>query len=55
MGPATLRLARARLRMAQGLTEEALAEFLAVGDVSTRSAVRSPSILPWRSEAAWPT
>ena len=52
MGPATLRLSRARLRMAQGLTEDALADFLAVGDVAIRSSVRSPSILPWRSEAA---
>ena len=52
MGPATLRLSRARLRMAQGLTEEALADFLAVGDVAIRSSVQSPSILPWRSEAA---
>jgi DNA-binding CsgD family transcriptional regulator len=52
MGPATLRLARARLRMAQGRTEEALADYLAVGEVASRSGVRSPSILPWRSEAA---
>ena len=52
MGPATLRLARARLRMAQGRTEEALADYLAVGEVAARSGVRSPRILPWRSEAA---
>ena len=52
MGPAMLRRARARLRMAQGLTGEALADLLAVGDVAVRSAVESPSILPWRSEAA---
>ncbi len=50
--PATLRLARARLRMAQGAAEDALVDFLAVGDVATRCFVRSPSILPWRSEAA---
>jgi len=52
MGSATLRLARARLRMAQGLTNDALADFLAVGDVAARSSACSPSILPWRAEAA---
>jgi DNA-binding CsgD family transcriptional regulator len=52
MGPAKLRLARARQRMAQGLPKEGLADLIAVGDVCTRSSVHSPSILPWRSEAA---
>ncbi len=52
MGPATVRLARARLHMAQGRTAQALADLLAVGEVAARSGARSPSILPWRSEAA---
>jgi DNA-binding CsgD family transcriptional regulator len=52
LGPATLRLARARLRIAQGRTEDALRDFDGVRDVSDRSGIRSPSILPWRAEAA---
>ncbi len=52
MGPATLRLARGRLRVAQGRASEARDDLLAVGEIARRSAARSPSILPWRSEAA---
>ncbi len=52
VGAAALRLARARLRAAQGRMAEALADFTAVGEVADRSGARSPSILPWRSGAA---
>jgi DNA-binding CsgD family transcriptional regulator len=46
-----LRLARGRLRVAQGRVAEGLEDILAVGALLTRSLVTSP-VLPWRSEAA---
>jgi DNA-binding CsgD family transcriptional regulator len=46
------RLARGRLRVAQGRTSEGLADFLAVGALATSALVTCPSYLPWRSEAA---
>ena len=52
MGPATLRLSRARLRMAQGLTEDAWPTSSPWATWPPGRRVRSPSILPWRSEAA---
>src|SRR5207247_6815320 len=47
-----LRLARGRLRVAQGRVTEGLEDFLAVGALLTRSLVTSPGALSWRSEAA---
>jgi len=47
-----LRVARGRLRVAQGRTAEGLDDFLAVGVGLTRALVICPSYLPWRSEAA---
>jgi DNA-binding CsgD family transcriptional regulator len=49
---AVLRFARGRLRVAQGRSEEGLADLLAVGTLATRALVSCPSFLPWRSEAA---
>jgi len=46
-----LRLARGRLRVAQGRVTEGLEDILAVGALLTRSLVTSP-VLSWRSEAA---
>jgi DNA-binding CsgD family transcriptional regulator len=46
------RLARGRLRVAQGRTGEGLADFVAVGALATSALVTCPSYLPWRSEAA---
>jgi DNA-binding CsgD family transcriptional regulator len=47
-----LRHARGRLRLAQRRFDEALADFIASGDVATRTQAPSPSYLPWRSDAA---
>ena len=47
-----LRLARGRLRIAQGRAREGLDDFLAVGTRLTRVSITCPSYLPWRSEAA---
>jgi DNA-binding CsgD family transcriptional regulator len=47
-----LRVARGRLRVAQGRVAEGLDDFLAVGQVLTRGLVTCPSYLAWRSEAA---
>jgi DNA-binding CsgD family transcriptional regulator len=47
-----LRLARGRLRIAQGQVAEGLQDIVAVGALLTRSLVTSPGALPWRSEAA---
>ena len=52
MGPAMLRLARGRLRLARGETAEGLGDLVAAGDVARRSGARSPGILPWRADAA---
>jgi DNA-binding CsgD family transcriptional regulator len=49
---ALLRLARGKLRVAQGRITEGLEDFLSVGVQLTRAGVTSPSYLPWRSEAA---
>jgi DNA-binding CsgD family transcriptional regulator len=47
-----LRLARGRLRVAQGRTAEGLEDFSAVGARLTRGNVTCPGFLPWRSHAA---
>jgi len=49
---AVLRLARGRLRIAQGRIDEGLADFLGVGRLATRAQVTCPGYLAWRSEAA---
>ena len=49
---AVLRLARGRLRVAQGRIDEGLADFLGVGRLATRAHVTCPGYLAWRSEAA---
>jgi tetratricopeptide (TPR) repeat protein len=49
---AVLRLARGRLRMAQGRNDEGLADFLGVGRLARRAQVTCPGYLAWRSEAA---
>lgn len=49
---ALLRHARGRLRLAQRRFLEALADFQAAGEIATRTEARSPSHLPWRSNAA---
>ena len=49
---AVLRVARGRLRVAQGRVAEGLEDFLAVGEVLTRAQITCPSYLPWRSQAA---
>ena len=49
---AVLRHARGRLRLAQRRPGEALADFLAVGEVATRTRAPSPCLLSWRSDAA---
>jgi DNA-binding CsgD family transcriptional regulator len=49
---ALARTSRGRLRVAQRRPEEAIADFLAAGDVLTRCAVTSPGFVPWRSQAA---
>jgi DNA-binding CsgD family transcriptional regulator len=47
-----LRVARGRLRVAQGRLVEGLNDFLAVGQALTQRAVTCPGYVPWRSEAA---
>jgi ATP/maltotriose-dependent transcriptional regulator MalT len=42
--------ARARLRAAEGRTQQAIAELIALGKRMAR--VRSPALVPWRSQAA---
>jgi DNA-binding CsgD family transcriptional regulator len=49
---AILRFARGRLGVGQGRVAEGLEDFLAVGALLTRAQITSPSLLPWRSEAA---
>ena len=49
---AVLRVARGRLRVAQGRVAEGLEDFLAVGLALTRAQIACPSYLPWRSQAA---
>jgi DNA-binding CsgD family transcriptional regulator len=49
---AVLRLARGRLRVAQGRIDEGLADFLGVGRLVSRAQVTCPGYLSWRSEAA---
>ena len=49
---AGLRLARGRLRVAQGRVAEGLEDFLDVGSGLTQAMVTCPSFLPWRSQAA---
>jgi DNA-binding CsgD family transcriptional regulator len=49
---APLRLARGRLRAAQGRTADALEDFLGVGSSLTRALLICPGYLPWRSDAA---
>src|SRR5215213_10541103 len=49
---AVLRVARGRLRVAQGRVAEGLEDFLAVGLGLTRAQISCPSYLPWRSQAA---
>jgi DNA-binding CsgD family transcriptional regulator len=44
--------ARGRLRLAQGRTEEALADLLAAGDRLARMQSSAPAVCAWRSEAA---
>jgi DNA-binding CsgD family transcriptional regulator/tetratricopeptide (TPR) repeat protein len=47
-----LRVARGRLRVAQGRVADGLEDFLAVGLGLTRAQITCPSYLPWRSQAA---
>ena len=49
---AVLRLARGRLRIAQGRIDEGLADFRGVGRLATSAQVTCPGYLAWRSEAA---
>jgi DNA-binding CsgD family transcriptional regulator len=49
---AVLRIARGRLRVAEGRVAEGLEDFLSVGEVLTRAQIACPSYLPWRSQAA---
>jgi DNA-binding CsgD family transcriptional regulator len=49
---AVLRLARGRLRIAQGRIDDGLADFRGVGRLATRAQVTCPGYLAWRSEAA---
>jgi DNA-binding CsgD family transcriptional regulator len=49
---AVLRHARGRLRSAQRRFAEAAGDLLAAGDIATRTGVRNPSYLAWRSDAA---
>jgi DNA-binding CsgD family transcriptional regulator len=44
--------ARGRLRLAQRRPGEALGDFLAAGEIATRTLAPSPCFLPWRSDAA---
>jgi len=47
-----LRLARGRLRVAEGRVAEGLDDFLEIGRDLTQAMVTCPSYLPWRSQAA---
>jgi ATP/maltotriose-dependent transcriptional regulator MalT len=49
---AVLRLARGRLRVAQGRIGDGLADFQGVGRLAARAGVTCPGYLAWRSEAA---
>jgi DNA-binding CsgD family transcriptional regulator len=49
---AVLRLARGRLRNAQGRIDDALTDFQGVGRLATGAYVTCPGYLAWRSEAA---
>jgi DNA-binding CsgD family transcriptional regulator len=49
---AVLRLARGRMRVAQGRIEDGLADFLGVGRLAARARITCPGYLSWRSEAA---
>jgi DNA-binding CsgD family transcriptional regulator len=49
---AGLRLARGRLRVAEGRVAEGLNDFLEIGADLTQAMVTCPSYLPWRSQAA---
>jgi tetratricopeptide (TPR) repeat protein len=49
---APLRVARGRLRVAQGRIAAGLEDFLAVGASLTRAMVICPGYVPWRSDAA---
>ena len=49
---AVLRLARGRLRLAQGRPADALEDMLAAGDVALATGSLCPGFLPWRSAAA---
>ena len=49
---AGLRIARGRLRVAQGRVAEGLDDFLEIGEGLTQAMVTCPSYLPWRSQAA---
>jgi DNA-binding CsgD family transcriptional regulator len=49
---AILRHAQGRLRVAQQRLPEALRDFEAAGEICTGTLARSPSYLPWRSDAA---
>jgi DNA-binding CsgD family transcriptional regulator len=49
---AGLRLARGRLRVAEGRVAEGLDDFLEIGAGLTQAMVTCPSYLPWRSQAA---
>lgn len=52
MSAATLRFGRGRLRVAESRVDEGLADFLAVGRLTTAAQAVSPGCLSWRSEAA---
>jgi DNA-binding CsgD family transcriptional regulator len=49
---AVLRHARGRVRLARQRLGDALGDFLAAGEIATRIRAFSPSVLPWRSDAA---
>ena len=49
---AILQFGRGRLRVAESRIDEGLADFLAVGRLTTAAQAVTPGFLPWRSEAA---
>jgi DNA-binding CsgD family transcriptional regulator len=49
---AVLRIARGRLRIAQGRIDDGLVDFLGIGLLTDRAGVTCPGYLSWRSEAA---
>jgi DNA-binding CsgD family transcriptional regulator len=49
---AVLRIARGRLRVAQGRFDDGLADFLGIGLLTDRAGVTCPGYLSWRSDAA---